>query len=253
MFRMRLSIPDLSTRLNTTEWMDRPSAGEEHLRSALRDIQLVNRLLGGYSASAAVLTPLMRQESTLRMLDVGTGLGDHPVHFIRRGDLHRCRVDVTGIDLNPVIVGLARAHLDSALSPRLRSRGRIEIHDALRLPYSDNSFDVSHAALFLHHFHGADAVRLLRELDRVSRHGIVINDLHRHLMAYAGICLLTRLLRMAPMVQHDGPISVRRGFSKPELQRLSQRADLSPSAIRWHWAFRWTLSTVRLAEMPSPS
>ena len=103
---------------------------------------------------------------------------------------------------------------------------------------------MSHAALFLHHFHGDDAVRLLREMDRVSRLGIVVNDLHRHPLAYAGIWALSRLLRMTPVVQHDGPISVLRGFHKAELPALTQAANLPPPDLQWRWAFRWTLSTL---------
>jgi len=153
-------------------------------------------------------------------------------------------VEVVGVDLNPVTVGHGRAWLDHVLSPTLRRRAHIEIADALALPYPDNSFDVAHAALFLHHFHGAGAVQMLREMSRVARLGIVVNDLHRHRLAYAGIWLLSRLLRMAPMVQHDGPISVLRGFSRSELYSLAQAAGLAHPHVRWHWAFRWTLSTL---------
>jgi hypothetical protein len=46
------------------------------------------------------------------------------------------------------------------------------------------------------------------------------------------------------MVQHDGPMSVRRGFQESELQVLAQEAGLHTPRVRWHWAFRWTLSTI---------
>ncbi|PSQ77395.1 MAG: methyltransferase type 11, partial [Bacteroidetes bacterium QH_6_63_17] len=63
-------------------------------------------------------------------------------------------------------------------------------------------------------------------------------------LAWIGIWLLSRGLRMAPMVQHDGPMSVRRGFRADELRALAQAAGLPAPSIRWHWAFRWTLSTI---------
>ncbi len=85
-------------------------------------------------------------------------------------------------------------------------------------------------------------------MQRIARRGILVNDLHRHPMAYVGIWLLSRALRMAPMVQHDGPMSVRRGFRKEELKTLAHKTGLSPSFIQWHWAFRWTLSTIASGE-----
>jgi ubiquinone/menaquinone biosynthesis C-methylase UbiE len=175
---------------------------------------------------------------------VGTGLGDHLVPLITTGQRYKTRVLTTGIDLNPQTVGYGRAWLDRTLPHSLRSQIQVRIANALQLPYAPNSFDVVHAALFLHHFHGPEAVQLLREMDRVSRLGIVVNDLHRHPIAYAGIWGLTRLLPVSPMVRHDGPLSVRRGFRRYELTTLFQTGGLSHPVIRWHWPFRWTCSTL---------
>ena len=245
---MLFSLPDLSTRARLSEWMDNPSVQGNDLERALTDLRRINTLLGGYRASDAVLDPLFRARPSLRVLDVGTGTGDYPARFVHRGRRFGASVEAVGVDLNPTTVGRGRAWLDAALPPPLRPQVRLDIGDALALPYPDDAFDVAHAALFLHHVHGDDAVQLLREMNRVSRLGVLVNDLHRHPLAYLGIWALSRLLRMSPMVQHDGPISVRRGFRRAELQTLAHRAGLPPPTVRWHWAFRWTLSTIS----PSP-
>jgi len=224
--------------------MDDPDVSGAALEQALTNLRQINTLLGGYRASVTVLDPLLRSESSLRVLDVGSGTGDYPARFVRRGRRHDASVEAVGVDLNPVTVGRGRAWLDATLPASLRPRVRLDLGDALALPYADNAFDVSHAALFLHHFHGDDAVQLLREMARVSRHGILVNDLHRHPLAYAGIWALSRLVRMSPMVQHDGPISVLRGFRKGELATLAYEAGLPRPTVRWHWAFRWTVSTL---------
>jgi SAM-dependent methyltransferase len=224
--------------------MDDPSMTNEHLRTALQNLRWINRWLGGYRASADVLAPLLRAHSSLRVLDVGTGGGDYLPAFVRWGQAAGCTVTAVGVDLNPVTVGHGRAWLDASLPAPLRPQARIDIGDALALPYPDDAFDVGHAALFLHHLYDEQARRLLHELQRVSRRGIVINDLHRHPLAYAGIWSLSRLLSFSPMVQHDGPLSVRRGFRREELRTLARQAGLPSPRIRWHWAFRWTLSTL---------
>lgn len=225
--------------------MDDRSITDERLTRALADLRRTNRLLGAYAASDAVLDPLLRRRDTVRILDLGCGGGDYLTHFVRRGARLGCRVHAVGLDANPTTVGHARAYLDTHLSPDLRSRARAEIGDALSLPYADGAVDVAHAGLFLHHLHGTAAPQLLREMNRVSRVGLIVNDLHRHPLAYAGIWLLSRTLRMAPMVQHDGPISVLRGFRRDELADLARDAGLAAPSLRWHWAFRWTLSTIR--------
>jgi SAM-dependent methyltransferase len=224
--------------------MDDPEVKGEVLRTALRDLRRINRLLGGLRASTAGLAPMLDGRSSLHVLDVGSGTGDYLAHFVRHGARRGVRIRATGIDLNPRTVGHGRAWLDATLPPVLRSAVDLEIGDALDLPYPDDAVDVAHAALFLHHFHGDAAVRLLREMDRVSRHGLLVNDLHRHPLAHLGIWALSRAASLSPMVQHDGPLSVRRGFRRADLQALAGAAGLPSVTVRWHWAFRWTLSSI---------
>ncbi|MFB6229910.1 MAG: methyltransferase domain-containing protein [Salinibacter sp.] len=237
-------LPDLSTRLEAEEWMDDFSITDNRLTRTLQDLRWINFLLGGYSATAAALDPMLRRRSRLRIIDLGCGLGDYLVYLVRRAVQFGCSVEAVGLDANPTTVGHARAHLDRHLSPRLRTRVSVDIGDALAPSYEEGAFDVAHAALFLHHFHGEDAVRLLTEMQRLVRSGVLVNDLHRHPLAYAGIWALSRGLGMARMVQHDGPMSVRRGFWRRELETLAEKASLPSPSVRWHWAFRWTLSTI---------
>lgn len=235
---------DFSTRHEIEEWMDDLSISEAQLTRALRDLRRINRLLGAYRATNTLLDPILKQRDELRIVDLGCGGGDYLCRFVRRGPRFGCRVRAVGIDANAVTVGHARAFLDDRLPGRLRSRARVDVGDALDPDLPSDAFDVAHAALFLHHLHGSAAPALLRQMDRITTNGILVNDLHRHPLAYFGIWGLSRLLRLAPMVQHDGPISVLRGFRRPELTEIASRAALPDPDIQWHWAFRWTLSTL---------
>jgi len=224
--------------------MDDFSVSDARLTRALRDLRWVNTVLGGYRTTTRVLDPIFRRHDHLRLVDVGCGSGDYLVCLMRRAAQLECDLHLIGIDANPITVGHARAYVDRTLPPRRRRRVQVEVGNAKSLSFENDAADIVHAALFLHHFHGADAVGVLSEMSRVADRGVLINDLHRHALAYLGIWSLSRLACLAPMVQHDGPLSVRRGFRRHELRALAKAARLPPATIRWNWAFRWTLSTI---------
>jgi ubiquinone/menaquinone biosynthesis C-methylase UbiE len=237
-------LPDLRERVHIDEIMDDLSIMDARLHGALRDLRLTNQFLGGYAATRRVLRPLLQRRSRLHVLDVGTGGGDSLVDLVRFGHTQACRLEATGIDLNPGAVDYAERYLDDTLSPRMRRRARVEVGDAMALDLPDDHVDVAVSSLFLHHFRPDDAAAILREMDRVARFGILVNDLHRHPLAYLGVLALSRLLPASAMYRHDAPLSVRRGFRREELRVIARRAGLRDVEIRWHWAFRWTVSSV---------
>jgi ubiquinone/menaquinone biosynthesis C-methylase UbiE len=153
-------------------------------------------------------------------------------------------VEVVAIDANPVTVEYARTALQKRLSPNLLSKITVEVADALALPYAENEFDLAIAAMFLHHFAHENAVQIVRSMQFVSKHGILINDLHRHPLAYYGIYAITRLLPAAPMVRNDAPLSVLRGFKFTDLKDIANSSGLKNYALKWRYAFRWVLSSV---------
>lgn len=222
--------------------MDDFSIADRRLERALEDLRWANRWLGGYATSLSALRPALCDGMTL--LDLGTGVADFPEELVRWADRRGCEVEVVAVDANPATVQYARAALDRRLPARLRSQIRVEVGDALHLPYGDESFDVVLAALFLHHLDEEEAVCLLREMQRLARKGLAVHDLHRHPVAYYGLRAIGALTQASEMFRHDGPISVLRGFRRGELRSLAEAAGLDCFTIRWHWAFRWILSTV---------
>jgi len=94
----------------------------------------------------------------LDVLDVGSGQGIDLIGFARAG------AHVTGIDLTPRHVELARAHLAS-----LGLSGEVVDGDAERMPFEDASFDFVSSNGVLHHTPNVDIA--LREIFRVLRPG----------------------------------------------------------------------------------
>jgi ubiquinone/menaquinone biosynthesis C-methylase UbiE len=92
------------------------------------------------------------------VLDVGCGQGIDLVRYARAG------ARVTGIDLTPRHVELARQHLDAA-----GLEGEVVLGDAEQLPFEDGSFDRVSSNGVLHHT--PDIAAALREIRRVLRPG----------------------------------------------------------------------------------
>jgi ubiquinone/menaquinone biosynthesis C-methylase UbiE len=91
---------------------------------------------------------------------------------------------------------------------------------ALQLPFADRTIDVAMCSLLLHHFTGDDLSRVVRELDRVARHRVIIHDLRRSWVAAAGLWTASFPLLFHPVSRHDGVASVLRGFTADELATL---------------------------------
>ena len=102
---------------------------------------------------------------------------------------------------------------------------RIVQADVMSLPFADGAFDYALTAMFLHHLDDDAIVHVLRELDRISRRGVIVADLLRHRRAYAWISLFTVFAN--PMVKHDARVSVAQAFTKQDVLALRDRAGLS--------------------------
>jgi SAM-dependent methyltransferase len=228
--------------------MDDLTSEGEFLTNALLDLRVVNGWLGGYSTSILALSTFIAAAGPrpVRVLDVGSGGGDFAEALLiwARRTLPASNIFVTAVDFSPATVDFARQQSDKRLPMDLARRVVFVCGDAFAMDFDDKSFDIAHASLFTHHFDSDHVVQLLHEMTRLSSAGIVVNDLHRHPLALAGITLLSKLLKASPMVQHDGPLSVRRAFTKDDLSRIGAAAGLRNYTLTWHWAFRWLLSTV---------
>ena len=76
--------------------------------------------------------------------------------------------------------------------------------------------DVVHTSLVVHHLEPDDAARLLAEMTRVARLGVVVNDLVRGRLAYLGAWLLAHLTTTNAYTRHDAPMSVQRSPASSE-------------------------------------
>jgi SAM-dependent methyltransferase len=221
--------------VDVEELLDGPLDDPAALRGNLRDLERVNRWLGGAGLSARAIDALAGDRTTLTVLDVGTGAADIPVALLARAARAGRHLRVTGIDNRPEVLVAAVAR-----QPRLGMTPGLELHvgDGRALPFPDRSFDIAHASLLLHHLEPTAAVALLREMSRVARRGIVVNDLLRGRLAWLGAWLLSHLATRNRYTRYDAPLSVRRAYTVAELTSLIAAAGLLVQASTVGGPFR---------------
>ena len=191
-------------------------APDEEAQQNLRELTRINRWFGGHRVLRSSLRQLYRPDTSFTMLDVGAATGD----VARTVKKAFPQAQVTCLDWQT-------RNLRYAPHPKVAG-------DAFALPFKDDTFDVVHCALFLHHFTDEQVVELLTKMKRCARQAVVLQDLERHPLAYYFLPATAWLLRWSSLVLHDGPISVEAAFHADELEGLARRAGLTQGQVERH-------------------
>jgi len=214
--------------------MDDFSSNGEMLRDTLDKLASINKWLGGNHVTIDGLKTLLNghpKEQPITIVDLGCGGGDLLRDVARFGMRNGYSFKVIGVDANEDTVNYARE----------LSRAYPEISFIHCNIYSDDfqsiEYDIVLTSLFLHHFKDEELEALLSTvLPKVSI-GILVNDLHRHPMAYYLFRLLCLVISNR-MVKEDGLTSILKGFKRQELKMISAQIG-AKYEIKWKWAFRY--------------
>jgi len=206
--------------------MDQPDAPRAELDQSLAFIRRVNVALGGVSAVTRHFDRWSKgwpKGGQVTVLDLGTGSADIPVALHAWGAARGFDLGITGIDVHPTTLSIAREYVKGAKAENAITLMELDARTAFH-QFGVASFDYVHAGMFLHHFPDIEVMTLVRIMDRIARKGIIWNDLVRSPIAAAGIRVLTA--RAAPIVRHDARVSVANGFTKAEVLEIARRLDL---------------------------
>ncbi len=226
----------ISTRQRTDqeEMMDDFSIGGDLLRDTLDKLENINRWLGGNKVTIKGLEKILQnhpKEQEITIIDIGCGHGDILRDVAKFGRKQHYKFNLIGVDANPTAI--AYANELSLKYPELS----FKTQDIFSNEFKRSQFDVVLATLFLHHFKEDQLVSFLETTSKQAKIGVVVNDLHRHKMAYYLFKLLSVFIANK-MIVNDGLISVLRGFKRKELVTISKKINIQPQ-ISWKWAFRF--------------
>jgi SAM-dependent methyltransferase len=214
------------------EFLDLPDLDPDVVTRSLADVVRANALFGGLtSAIDEVKNALKDVPPKATLLDVGTGLADIPCRAREVARQAGIELTTVGLDWAPELACANRSALTFSVCG-----------DALRLPFADQAFDIVMCSQVLHHFADMDALRLLREMNRVARVRVIVSDIRRSWIAAAGLWLASFPLRFHAVSRHDGVVSVMRGFTPEELVDTVKEAIARKPTVGRRRAFRVTTS-----------
>jgi SAM-dependent methyltransferase len=178
-----------------------------------------------------------RRGRPVRVLDVGAG---HGGLLFKIGDWARRRripVELFGLDVGAEAVESAtRAALEEGRKAAFRQG------DARDVPFEAGAMDVVLTTFMLHHLPPGDVARVLAEVDRVAAVNFFAFDVRRSLPVVPLLWGILALGAFEAPSRHDAMVSLRRGYSLPEVHALCQAAGMGNVEINAVPPAYWTVT-----------
>ncbi|MEC0091234.1 methyltransferase domain-containing protein [Paenibacillus macquariensis] len=229
-------LKKLRRRAEEPELMDDFSMGGEELHEALRDLRLLNRIFAASSPTVygvEQLWILAGRTKHLSILDVGAGSGDVNRHLLKWADKKGIDITIHLADVTEEACEEARQFFHD--EPRVTVR----FVDVLELP--EASVDIVTASQFIHHFTGDELHRIVTHMHKVSKLGVVINDIHRQWIPWLAVWFVSRVVSTNRYIRHDGPLSVAKGFRATDWITLREALEIPQLRYSWRPLFRYAV------------
>nr|WP_321233865.1 methyltransferase domain-containing protein [uncultured Psychroserpens sp.] len=204
------------------------------LHDALDKLAKINQWLGGNKVTINGLKKVLKhhpKDKPITIIDLGCGGGDILREVSRFGKQQGYQFKLLGLDANQHTVNYAEELSKPYTNIQFKTL------DVFSEAFHQFEYDVVLTTLFLHHFKEDELVPFLEPVLEKAKLGIVVNDLHRHKLAYYLFKLLCTTIKNKTIIE-DGLTSVLRGFKREELERISQQLNANYH-LQWKWAFRF--------------
>ena len=224
----------LATRADAEELMDADDLPAATYADVVADLAKVNVATLAARPTLAFLRRATRPGRRYRLLDVGYGDGDMLRRIARWGERRGIAFDLVGIDLNPRSEAAARAHTRPTTAPGTPIDWRTGDYADL----ADEPWDFVISSLVAHHMSAAQLIAFLRFMQAHASVGWLVNDLHRHAVAYRAWPLLAGMFRWHPIVRHDGHLSIARSYRPGEWPAILDEAGIHDARVYRAFPFR---------------
>ncbi len=216
-------------RSYTKELLDGENIPENDLYQNLKELNTINKLLGGYAISFNALNKILIKNKLFTLVDIGCGGGDTLKQIEHWNKKQNYLLNLVGVDLKQTCIDYSIKNNSTDI--------KFICDDYRNILNHIKKIDILHACLFCHHLSELEIIELIKFC---NQHNItlVINDLERNAIAYYAIKFLTAIFSKSYLVKNDAPLSVLRGFKKHEWKLILQQAEVKKYSINYKWAFR---------------
>ena len=202
------------------ETLDELPADDARAIRSRRDLRRVNRVMGVRAIFVRALRRLAPRRtaapSPIRILELGSGDGTLMLGIARDLGVAWRPVELTLLDRQDLVAAsTVQAYRELGWAARVEVADVFEWFDARAL---QPRFDLIVANLFLHHFEGADLVRLCRAMAGAADAAFACEP-RRAALAWAGSHLIGAL-GVNAVTREDAVLSVHAGFRDRELTAL---------------------------------
>jgi len=225
---------DTTHRRNDIEIMDDLDMSGELLIGALDKLTIINKWLGGNQLTLNGVRKLIKnldKSKEITIVDLGCGGGDILRVLADYARHNNFNFKLIGIDANLTTIKYAQNL--STDYPNI-SYQQLDIDSS---EFDELEYDIALSTLFLHHFEHDKIDQIIKQWSDRASIGVVVNDLHRHSLAYYLFYFIT-LFFGNEMVRNDGLLSILKGFKRKDLEQHASRLPYK-STIMWKWAFRY--------------
>ncbi|TVQ42415.1 MAG: methyltransferase domain-containing protein [Saprospirales bacterium] len=235
----------MKNRSQEKELMDGPLADPQVLYKNLDEIAFINKFTAHYSLQLNQIKKLIPKGSEeIEIVDLGCGGGDFLFFLEKNRSKLPAKLLLSGLDTEPHAIAYAEKKF-----PSLRDKVSWIQKDYKEWLESEEKTDIICCNLFCHHLRDEDIVDLLKKGSQKARLGLIINDLHRHPLAFHFIKIATRLFSSSDYTKNDAPLSVKRSFKREDWENFFDRANggqkLVKGEIRWLPSFRFLVTATR--------
>lgn len=227
----------LADRRLTEELMDAPDLPGATYDAVLKSLARVNVLTMAARPTLAFLDRALADRDHFTLLDVGFGHGDMLRRIADWGRKRGKTMRLVGVDLNPRSEHAARAATENWLPISYITGDYADL--------AGEPWDCVISSLVAHHMTDDQLIAFLRFMDAEARVGWLVNDLHRHALAYYGYPVLASLLACHRIVRKDGQTSIARSYRPDEWPPILARAGVSSARVERVFPFRLCVTKVR--------
>lgn len=194
----------------------------------------INYLTGTFNSTKQILKKFPNNTT---LVDIGCGGGLFLLHLSR----YFPQMSFIGYDISKEAIDCAQKELDSWQKKFLAKKVSYYLQPNPSFEGCIKQIDVLLSTLVCHHLTDKEIIIFLQSSLNLAQKAVIINDLHRHPIAYYFYALVSPILFRNRLITHDGLLSIQRGFTRKEWLFYLREANVTHFRIKWRFPFRWEI------------